>query len=296
MQRSYISSMVLAMLGSMQSCSPASTNTERTHNTPANGNIMDTSTWDFGDAPIEDNHAILKTEQLKDQYAIVIGTFTGDASISAAENMRIQLVMQYPVLGGQVAVRPRSRGSVLTYGDYEGYNDSRAKTDITKLRSMRTQNGNTLFAQVLLMRFKSLKTRQQLHPYDLWTIRREFPTMVPIFTLEVAVWGDFDSGQFPEERRRMAAEAYATELRKKGFEAFFYHNDDAELSSVTVGLFGHTAVDAETGFYSAEVEAMLSRFQKRLVNGEEVRVYFNPMKPELGSNVQPPCLAEVPID
>ena len=221
MQRSYISSMVLAMLGCMQSCSPASTNTERTHSARTNGDIMDTSTWDFGDAPIEDNYAILKTEQLKDQYAIVIGTFIGDQSISAAENMRIQLVMQYPVLSGQVAVRPRSRGSVLTYGDYEGYNDSRAKTDITTLRSMRTQNGNTLFAQVLLMRFKSLKTRQQLHSYDLWTIRREFPTMVPIFTLEVAVWGDFDSGQFPEERRRMAAEAYATELRKKGFEAFF---------------------------------------------------------------------------
>ncbi|MBT7656806.1 MAG: hypothetical protein HN568_00195, partial [Phycisphaerae bacterium] len=86
MQRSYISSMVIAMLGCMQSCSPASTNTERTHNAPANSDIMDTSTWDFGDAPIEDNHAILKTEQLKDQYAIVIGTFTGDASISAAEN------------------------------------------------------------------------------------------------------------------------------------------------------------------------------------------------------------------
>ena len=150
--------MVLAMLGCMQSCSPASTNTERTHSARTNGDIMDTSTWDFGDAPIEDNYAILKTEQLKDQYAIVIGTFIGDESISAAENMRIQLVMQYPVLSGQVAVRPRSRGSVLTYGDYEGYNDSRAKTDITTLRSMRTQNGNTLFAQVLLMRFKSLKT------------------------------------------------------------------------------------------------------------------------------------------
>ena len=85
-------------------------------------------------------------------------------------------------------------------------------------------------------------------------------------------------------------------MRKKGFEAFFYHNDDVGLSSVTVGLFGHNAVDAETGFYSPEVDAMISRFPVRLVNGQEVQEYFDPTNPSLGSNVQPPVLAEVPVD
>ena len=65
---------------------------------------------------------------------------------------------------------------------------------------------------------------------------------------------------------------------------------------MTVGLFGFNALDAETGFYSPEVESMMSRFPKRLVNGQEVLQYFNPSKPELGANVQRPVLAEVPVD
>lgn len=296
MQSTFISSAVLATLCCLLGCDPAPTAVETPYSAQASGDIMDTSTWDFGEVKLEDAHSILKQTQRGDQYAIVIATFTGDSSVTAGENMRRQLSMQYPGLGTYMTVRPRSRGSVLTYGDYEGYNDTGAQADMKMLRKMRMQNGGQLFAQVILMRFKSSKTRSQLHPFDLWVVRREFPTMVPIFTLEIAVWGDFDSGQFPKERRHAVAEGYATDLRGKGFEAFFYHNDDAELSSVTVGLFGHTAVDAETGFYSAEVEAMLSRFQTRLLNGEEVHVYFNAARPELGSNIQPPCLVEVPID
>ena len=164
------------------------------------------------------------------------------------------------------------------------------------LRGVVTPQRRPLFVQVLLMKFKPPRSIQNLHPYDLWTVRREFPTMVPIFTLEVGVWGDFDSGQFPKAKRRQAAEGYAAQLRQKGYEAFFYHNDDAGLSSVTVGLFGHKAVDGETGFYSPEVDAMISRFPARLINGQEVLEYFDPTNHSLGSSAQPPCLAEVPVD
>jgi len=260
------------------------------------GDIMDISTWDFGEGNPEVVVQPQKTVQQKNQYAIVVATFTGDQHEQSASSTRQQLSAQYPSIGRQLKIRPRSRGSALTYGDYLGYDDVRAKKDIAMLREVPTARGTPLFAQVMLMRFKASRLTQNLHPHDLWTVRREFPKIVPIYTLEVGVWGDFDSGEFPKERRRAAAEQYASELRRKGFKAYFYHNDEAEMSSVTVGLFGPSAVDAETGFYSYEVEAMISKFPSRLINGQEVMAYYNPAKPELGSNVQPPCLAEVPVD
>jgi len=265
------------------------------------GDMMDISTWDFGEVQTAGQGYTSGAQQgaysqSRDQYAVVIATFTGDYHDQSAEATRNQLCTQFPSIGGKLKVRPRSRGSALTYGDYQGYDDPQAKNDIAMLRKIPSKQGTPMFAQVMLMKFKGSRLKRDLHPHDLWTVRREYPKIVPIFTLEVAVWGDFESGQYPKEKRRSAAQAYAEQLRRKGFDAYFYHNDDAELSSVTVGLFGQSAVDAETGFYSAEVEALLSRFPVRLVNGEEVRVYFNPSNPELGSNAQPPVLAEVPID
>lgn len=280
----------------LSGCAPEST-TPQSQRTFASSDDIDSSKWDFGEVEAGDSgssQAVLR--QRGDEYSIVVATFTGDYHAQSATATKAQLTAQYPQFGYSLVLRPRSRGSVLSYGRYQGYEDQQAQTDMARLRKMVTPQGRPLFAQVLLMKFKPPRHTQNLHPYDLWTVRREFPTMVPIFTLEVAVWGDFESGEYPMAKRRRVAEGYASDLRKKGFEAFFYHNDDVGLSSVTVGLFDHNAVDAETGFFSPEVDAMLSRFPVRLVNGQEVQVYFDPANPSLGSNVQQPCLAEVPID
>ena len=276
-------------------CGPEATSPQ-TPRVTTQSESMDISTWDFGEVEVSDLGSQNTATQHVDEYAIVVATFTGQQHAQSASAMKTQLAMQYPEFGHSLALRPRSRGSVLSFGNYKGYDDPKAQKDMAQLRRMVSPQGRALFAQVLLMKFKPPRSTYNLHPYDLWTVRREFPVMVPIFTLEVAVWGDFDSGQFPTERRRKVAEEYAGQLRKKGFEAFFYHNDDVGLSSVTVGLFGHNAVDAETGFYSPEVDAMISRFPVRLVNGQEVQEYFDPSNPSLGSNVQQPGLAEVPID
>jgi hypothetical protein len=286
---------IILFISVFAGCSTETTTKPPSPNT-SQGDIMDLSTWDFDDETSTQVIPTQRSTQNKDQYAIVVATFTGDHHEESASATRLQLVSQYPSIGHNLVLRPRSRGSVLSYGNYRGYDDIKAKKDIEMLRNIPTARGTPLFTQIMLMKFKASRSLDNLHPYDLWTVRREFPKMVPIYTLEVAVWGDFESGQFPQEKRRAVAEKYASELRGKGFKAYFHHNDDVELSSVTVGLFGHSAVDAETGFYSHEVEAMMSRFPARLVNGQQVREYFNPSKPEMGSNVQPPCLAEVPID
>ena len=41
---------------------------------------------------------------------------------------------------------------------------------------------------------------------------------------------------------------------------------------------------------------MLSRFPERLVNGQQVLEYLDSNNHTRGTRVQPPCLAEVPVD
>ena len=274
-------------------CGPEKTTAPRPLKTTNSDDIMDVSTWDFGDKSATNYES---GQQTQDQFSIVVATFTGGGHKSDANAAHASLSSRHSALAPHLRVRDRSRGSVITYGLYSGYNDDSAKQDIKALRTIASAQGTPLFGQMMLSKFKSPRARRQLHPYDLWTVRREYPTIVPIYTLEVAVWGDFDSGQLPRQQRRNAAEQYTAALRSKGFEAFFYHNDETKLSSVTVGLFSYLALDPETGFYSLEVEAMMSRFPRRLVNGQPILQYYNPGNPSQGSMEQKPCLAEVPVD
>ena len=276
-------------------CGQDKTTSSNTTSTPATGDIMNTSTWDSGVSTRGGASALSSTKRA-DQFAIVVATFTGSASKESAVASMRTLAQQYPTLGRGLSIRDRARGTALTFGLYTGYQDPKAKKDMSVLRAMKTTQGKALFGQVLLLKFKPPRDWANLHPHDLWTVRRQYPTMVPLFTLEVAVWGDFESGQFPKSRRHATAQRYAAELRRMGFEAFFHHNDEGELSSVTVGLFGPNALDPETGFYSPEVEALLSRFPERLVNGQQIQMYFDPNNHALGSRVQQPSLAEIPLD
>ncbi len=263
----------------------------------AQDDLLDLSTWDFGEVDVEETASPLTRSYEDDAvYAIAVGTFSGIGHQESAKKALASLSMQYPRLAQQLQVRDRSRGSVLAFGSYEGYGDPNVARDIDTLKRIVNPQGKPLFGQIFISKFRTPLALRKLHPHDLWSIRKEFPTIVPIYTLEVAVWGDFGGGQFPTAKRRAAAEAYASELRARGNEAFFYHNDDRDISSVTVGLFGHNAIDASTGFYSPEVDAMLARFPERLVNGEQVLEYLDPHNQSFGTRVQQPILAEVPVD
>ena len=55
--------------------------------------IMDVSTWDFGDKPYSDN---LAEEQNREEFAIVIATFTGVGHDINANKTLSTLAMQYP--------------------------------------------------------------------------------------------------------------------------------------------------------------------------------------------------------
>lgn len=295
MKQNTMYSLLFAALLALVSCGPeVAVSTKPVSSMGAD--IMDVSTWDTNNTQNRASTNQNARVPQGDQFAIVVATFTGDASRASAVASKKMLSQQYPTLGRGLSVRDRSRGTALTFGNYEGYQDPLAKKDMGILKSMKNPQGKPLFGQVLLLKFKPPRNWSNLHPHDLWSVRKQYPKIVPIFTLEVAVWGDFESGQYPTDRRHATAERYAQELRAKGFEAYFLHNDAVELSSVTVGLFGPSAIDPETGFYAPEVDALLSRFPEHLVNGQPIRVFFDPNNHALGSSIKQPRLSEVPVD
>ena len=69
---------------------------------------------------------------------------------------------------------------------------------------------------------------------------------------------------------RTAAERYCAELRSKGYEAWFYHDDDSETSIVTVGHFNRSAYDSRSTLMSPEVEDLMRQFPAHMTNGEPV--------------------------
>ena len=174
---------------------------------------IDLSSWGYEEE--KEPEKIVNPDSGETTYAITVATFTGAHHNEAAREAASAFVLLRPDVGKMLVVRPRRRGSVLTFGSYSGYSDPSAQEDLKILRSIRLANGRPAFGQMILTRFRSPRAMQSLHPYDLWTVRRDYPTIVPIYTLDVAIWGDFDSGQLPKAKRRSLAEKYAASLRTK---------------------------------------------------------------------------------
>ena len=151
-----------------------------------------------------------------DRYGIVLATFPGAGSAEAATSLRLQLASAFPGLASKILLHDRRNGWVVAFGDYTGFDDPRARQDIEMIRRLRGPRGNQLFPQVLLTRFRAPRAMSDLHPLDLWSVRQEYPDIDPLYTLDIAIWGDFESGQWSASKRRSAAEHYAAEVRKRG--------------------------------------------------------------------------------
>ena len=103
---------------------------------------------------------------------------------------------------------------------------------------------------------------------ELLSARRTYPNARVLYTVEVAVWGDFGGGLLADNERRRLAQEYAQSLRRAGHKAWFHHNERKKMSTVTVGIFDHSAIDSDSGIHSDAVERVMSQFSARLVNGE----------------------------
>ncbi|TVQ57105.1 MAG: hypothetical protein EA377_01245 [Phycisphaerales bacterium] len=230
-------------------------------------------------------------------WAVVLGTFAGDNHQAQAQ-AALQQMRQISSELNRARVESRERGSMVVYGRYDRPEDQQAQRDLARIREI-TFEGQPIFGRSFISRVRPEATTTASsrgdNPHSLTAARKQYPNANPLYSLQVAVWGDFDSGgriSLADVQRQ--AEAYARELRSQGHEAYFHHDSDKRLSIVTVGLFGRNAIDAETGLLSSDVEYVKRNFPAHLINGEEIQEPIDQRRPGRGTRTQKPFLVEVP--
>ena len=225
-------------------------------------------------------------------WSILIATFTQEDHTEAAKAARERLASQFPELADCV-VRRVPKGSVIVLGKYSGPNDPQAQERLKKVKAIAVDRARP-FVGVLLTRVSVTDENRKPSPFDIRHLRELNPDINPLYTLQVAAWSTFGDRSLKWDDVRATAEKYCRELRAKGFLAFVHHDDDRQISSVTIGAFGKDAYDPKSTLFDPEVEDLMKKFPKHLVNGEEVLVPVDPRKPDGPTRPQGPRLVEVP--
>jgi hypothetical protein len=225
-------------------------------------------------------------------WTLVVQTFTEGDTTAAAQRMISEMKTIAPEVQN-LGVHPSNNGAMVVFGRYSSREDPKAAEDKAWLKTVKYQ-GRPVFPRVSLTHLDLRPLQTDLHPYDLNMARREHPKVNPLYTLEVAVWDDLGSGKLPYDEIQRKAEAYVMQLRVAGYEAYFYHDDVAKRSMVTVSLFDKTAINDISGLYSDAVTALMKRFPARLVNGEPMGELIDRFRPEAGIKPQSPALVLVP--
>lgn len=244
-------------------------------------------------APSPANAASPSAETSESAWALVLATFTEGDTVAAAGQMIAETRNIAPQVQG-LRPFPSAKGTMVVYGNYSGREDPVAKRDATWLKSIKYQS-RQVFSRVIGPIHLDLRPLDgQLNPYDLHAARQAHPKTNPLYTLDVAMWDDLGAGKMTYDEIRSKAEAYVRQLRTQGFEAYFYHDDVAKRSIVTVGLFDRTAINPISGLYEDSVTSMIKKFPQRLVNGEPMQEFKDKFHPKVGTKPQTPVLVLVP--
>lgn len=227
------------------------------------------------------------------RYAICLATFTsGDHRLEGQQYLK-RVSMLVPDMATDLSLHTDQAGSLVLYGEFDGWKDERV-ADVTKrIREVQIQ-GRPLFLNPILTEVLPRRDPATIGPNELLAVRLRHPEVRTIYTLEVAVWGDFESGKLTDARRRRLAEDYAGSLRDLGHQAWYHHDHVKKMSTVTVGVFDHRAIDAASGIRSPAVERVMGQFPARLVNGEVLNIPVSRNDPGAGTKPQKPFLVEVP--
>jgi hypothetical protein len=234
---------------------------------------------------------------------LVLGTFSEADHAQAAARMIENLRTVAPQISG-ARVHTTASGSMVIFGRYQDREDPAARADQEKLKRITFRN-QPVFKRVILTKIEKPLNQQKLNPLDLRAARLKHPNVDPLYTLDVAVWvaiEDKDAGKdrLSFEDAKKKAEAYAAELRAKGFDAYFFHESNKQRSSVTVGLFDRRAINETSRLYSPEVTALQKQFPIRQANGQPVyEPAYKPVDQRHGKAVripQRPSLVLVPRD
>ena len=242
--------------------------------------------------PVSPENANSTTGEQKPVWSVLLMTFTEQGHGAAANATRETIAKRYPVLDS-ARVCALDKGSAIVYGNFVGLEDTNAKPAIAMVKAIE-DNGARPFARAYLVRLQTTSNQVKLGPYDLSKVRARFPNVVPLFTIKVATWSDFKSGEIPFAELQKKAETYCAELRLQGFEAYVKHDADDQSSTVTIGVFDSSAYDARSTLFHPDVEKIMKKFPVLLVNGEPL--FMPPPRglPNTKPTAKPCILIEVP--
>ncbi|MCA9295985.1 MAG: hypothetical protein KC983_05695 [Phycisphaerales bacterium] len=234
----------------------------------------------------------ISTSEVRTGWTVVLKTFTGDDHREAGSRMTQQLPQIAPGLD-KVFVHSTDDSSMVAYGFYDEPTAPDAQAGLERVKSTEFR-GRPVFPRAMLSPIQ-IGEEREMSPYDLRIVRKTYPRIRDLYTLDIAVWGDFDSGEWSRERIRQTAETFCMQLRAKGVEAYFFHNDLSGMSSVSVGVFDQTAYDAQSQMLSSQVRDQMKQFPYRLTNGEPLYMLEDPNRPETSRKIpQPSMLSIIP--
>lgn len=247
--------------------------------------------WDAQGQRIDDTQRSSPRAE-RGRWTIVLGTFSGDGHERRARGALQQIAAAVPMLAS-ARMHSTESGSMLLYGGYGDADDRQAKDDLARIKEL-TLNNRPAFARAFLSPSPRNNARSSRGPHDLMSVRDQYLDRDPLYTLQVAVWDDFDTGELSDEQVRSEAETYARELRNRGVQAYVYHAGSRRQSLVTVGLFGSNAINSDTGEISQAVRDLMREFPVHLVNGEQLQEPIDKRRPDRGTSAQKPFLVRVP--
>jgi hypothetical protein len=224
-------------------------------------------------------------------WSIYLASFTGDDHREAARLSRDEIARRYPALT-DAFVSSGARGSSVLAGRFAGPEDPAAKARLKAVKEM-LEGGARVFPRAMLTRTATDVDQGPPGPNDLRIVRQRFPK-AQVYSVQVAAWSTFGSKDLKYADMKRAAEAYCRELRSRGEEAYYFHDSYSQISTVMVGVYGPDAYDSKSTLHSAEVDAVMRRFPKSLVNGEEVLIPLDPSNPQGKTVPQGPRLVEIP--
>src|SRR5262249_37438279 len=155
-------------------------------------------------------------------------------------------------------------------------------------------HGKKVFRKAILTRVEDEATASPITGDDLRTLRQKYPKIHPLYSLQVAAFMTTPEKPLSAEELRRKAEAYAAMLRAQGQAAYYQLDADRGISVVTIGAFNHTAYDPLSTLYSPEVELLMKKYPKLIVNGEEMLTPIDPKRPKSKKVPMTPRLVEVP--
>jgi hypothetical protein len=224
-------------------------------------------------------------------WSVYLASFTGDDHREAARLSRDEIARRYPALA-DAFVSSGARGSSVLAGRFSGPEDPAAKARLKSVKEL-SEAGGRVFPRAMLTRTATDVDQGPPGPNDLRIVRQRFPK-AQVYSVQVAAWSTFGSEDLKYADMKRAAEAYCRDLRSRGEEAYYFHDSYSKISTVMVGVFGPDAYDSKSTLYSPEVDAVMRRFPKSLVNGEEVLIPLDPSNPQGKTVPQGPRLVEIP--